>query len=188
MQSGSGLLQDPRSYKLDRLIARVALGDRDSFRTLYGLTSAKLFGVLLRLLKDRAEAEDVLQDAYIKVWRRADSFGQSGNSAMAWLVAIARNSAIDRIRARKPVDVLDEQPEIADGAPTPEALAMASSMRRQIDACLDELDTARATAVRGAYLDGDSYETLAVRHGVPLNTMRTWLRRSLMKLKECLER
>jgi RNA polymerase sigma-70 factor (ECF subfamily) len=110
-------------------------------------------------------------------------------SPISWLVAIARHHAIDRIRARRPrADDLDTALGVADPAPGPEALALAGSQKEQIDLCLDELEKERAAAVRGAYLDGMSYAELAVRHGVPLNTIRTWLRRSLLKLRECLER
>jgi len=104
-------------------------------------------------------------------------------------VAIARNHAIDRIRARrKPTVDINAAMDVADQASGPEAMAMASGEIEQIDHCLGELESDRAAAVRGAYLKGESYAELAERHGVPLNTMRTWLRRSLLKLRECLER
>ena len=174
---------------IEQLIGRVALRDRAAFVDLYNRTSAKLFGVCLRVLNDRAEAEDALQEVYVKVWRNAEKFAPSRYSPITWLVAVARNHSIDRLRARMPEAVeLDEAEEVSDDAPNPERATMAASERRQIDGCLDELEEARADAVRGAYLDGMSYQDLARRHDVPLNTMRTWLRRSLMKLKECLER
>jgi len=170
------------------LIARVALGDRAAFDLLYQGTSAKLFGVLLRLLNDRAEAEDALQEVYVRIWQRADRYSASGASAMSWLIAIARNHGIDRLRARKDGHQdISQMPELEDKDPTPEMNAMASSERVQIDICLDELDSNRAQAVRGAYLEGYSYQELADQNKVPLNTMRTWLRRSLAKLRECLD-
>lgn len=174
---------------IEALIAKVALNDREAFRRLYGATSAKLFGVCLRLLRDRNEAEDALQDIYVKVWRAAPTYAANGYSPMSWLIAIARNHAIDRIRARKPEAVdIDDASDISDDTASPEDEAIAHSERRRIDSCLEELEAARSEAVRGAYLDGYSYQELAERHNVPVNTMRTWLRRSLMKLKECLER
>ncbi|TGV62801.1 sigma-70 family RNA polymerase sigma factor, partial [Mesorhizobium sp. M2D.F.Ca.ET.160.01.1.1] len=110
-------------------------------------------------------------------------------SPISWLVAIARNHAIDRIRARrKPAVDIDTALDVADPAPGPEAMAVAGDETERIHLCLDELEKDRAAAVRGAYLNGESYAELAERHGVPLNTMRTWLRRSLLKLRECLER
>jgi RNA polymerase sigma-70 factor, ECF subfamily len=169
------------------LIARAALRDRAAFRDLYLRTSAKLFGVTLRILKDRAEAEEALQEVYVKIWQRADRYVAGGYSPISWLVAVARNHALDRLRARRPVAAdLDAALDIADDGPDPEAAAIGTAEHRRIETCLDQLESDRAEAVRGAYLDGFSYEELAARHNVPLNTMRTWLRRSLMKLRECL--
>jgi RNA polymerase sigma-70 factor (ECF subfamily) len=177
------------SHDISKLIVRTSLKDRAAFDLLYRQTSAKLFGVCLRVLSDRAEAEEALQEVFVKIWTKADRFAVSELSPISWLVAVARHQSNDRLRARRqrPAD-LDEANEIADPAPGPEALVVAGSEGESIRRCLDELDADRARAVRGAYLDGDSYAELAERFGVPLNTMRTWLRRSLLKLRECLER
>ncbi|WP_319498778.1 sigma-70 family RNA polymerase sigma factor [uncultured Cohaesibacter sp.] len=170
------------------LILRVALRDRSAFSALYEATSAKLFGICLRVLKDRAEAEEALQEAYVKVWNNASRFSITANSPISWLAAIARNNAIDRLRARRPETVeLDEEMGGADETPDPERLVMSRETGARISACLDELEANRADAVRGAYLDGYSYQELAEQFSVPLNTMRTWLRRSLMSLRKCLE-
>jgi RNA polymerase sigma-70 factor (ECF subfamily) len=169
------------------LIARCALRDRQAFRTLYSRTSAKLYGVTLRILKDRSEAEEALQEVYVKIWQRADRYVPGGFSPISWLVAVARNHSLDVLRARKPQsEDIDVALEVADAGPDPEQAAANRSERSRIDNCLDRLDADRADAVRGAYLDGYSYEELSARHKVPLNTMRTWLRRSLMKLRECM--
>ena len=169
------------------LIARLVLRDRAAFRDLYALTSAKLFGVCLRILKDRSEAEEALQEVYVKIWQRADRYVANAYSPISWLVAIARNHCLDILRARKPAsEDIDVALDIAAGGPDPEQAAVDSGERSRIDTCLGELDADKADAVRGAYLDGYSYEELAERHSVPLNTMRTWLRRSLLKLRECL--
>lgn len=175
------------SPEIADLIARTALRDRAAFRDLYSRTSAKLFGVTLRILKDRAEAEEALQEVYVKVWQRADRYVAGGYSPISWLVAVARNHALDVLRARKPAsDDIDLALEVADSGPDPERAALDQGERRRIDGCLDQLEADKADCVRGAYLDGFSYEELATRHDVPLNTMRTWLRRSLIKLRECL--
>jgi RNA polymerase sigma-70 factor (ECF subfamily) len=174
--------------EIETLIGRVGLGDRAAFDALYSATSAKLFGLLIRILRDRAEAEDVLQDVYVKVWRNAGRYAANGLSPMTWLLAIARNAGIDRLRARRHAEGSEAAEAAPDPAPGPEAAAIAASEARAIAACLGELEPDRAAAVRGAYLDGLTYEMLAERHNVPLNTMRTWLRRSLMKLKDCLTR
>lgn len=177
------------SADVSRLIQRVAARDRTAFRLLYTRTSAKLFGVTLRILKDRAEAEEALQEVFVKVWQRADRFVPGGTSPISWLVAIARNHCLDILRARRPAtQMIDTVLEIPDPAPDPEERTIRQDDRARIEACLGHLAADRADAVRGAYLDGYSYEELASRHGVPVNTMRTWLRRSLIKLRECLTR
>ncbi len=179
----------PTSQDITKLIVRVSMKDRAAFDLLYRRTSAKLFGVCLRVLNDRGEAEEALQDVYVKIWTKADRFAVSELSPISWLVAIARNHSIDRIRARRErTTAIDTALEVPDGKPDPEAQAVAGGERDRIHACLQELEQDRAAAVRAAYLNGDSYAELAERFSVPLNTMRTWLRRSLMKLKECLER
>lgn len=183
---------DAPNEQIAKLISATAMKDRAAFAQLYERTSAKLFGVALRILKDRAEAEETLQEVYIKVWQRADSFQQSPFSPMSWLIAIARNHALDILRARRPMfermmpDGMDGALEIADAGPTPEQAAMHNAERNRIEHCLDTLETQKADAVRAAYLDGYAYQELAERFDVPLNTMRTWLRRSLLKLKGCL--
>ncbi|MGR3503510.1 sigma-70 family RNA polymerase sigma factor [Pseudaestuariivita sp.] len=174
---------------IEDAIARISLGDRAAFQFVYDATSAKLFGVCLRVLNNRAEAEDTLQEVYIKVWHKAGLYKANGYSPMTWLITLARNTAIDRLRARKTVTLdIDEAQALPDGGPGPEGQAIAASERRKLAACMEELDADRSEAVRRAYLDGDSYKELAARYDVPLNTMRTWLRRSLLKLKDCLSR
>lgn len=171
------------------LIGRVALRDRAAFAALYSQIAPKLFSVCLRILKDRGDAEDALQDVFVKIWQRAERFAAAGNSPVAWLVAIARNHAIDVLRARRPfAEATDDDWQIADPAANPERDAVLAGEGKRIDRCMDELDSDRAGAVRSAYVEGLTYQELADRHGVPINTMRTWLRRSLLKLRECLDR
>ncbi|MHA6689722.1 sigma-70 family RNA polymerase sigma factor [Devosia sp. A449] len=179
--------QTPPSRDIADLIARCALRDRAAFRVLYDRTSAKLFGVTLRILRDRAEAEEAIQEIYVKIWQRADRYVMGNTSPISWLVAVARNHALDMLRARRPASAdIDAALDIADSGPSPERAAEDSDEKRRIEHCLGTLEPERADAVRGAYLDGYSYEELASRHAIPLNTMRTWLRRSLVKLKDCL--
>ncbi len=174
---------------IERLLARISLRERDALRDLYQHTNAKLFGILLRLLKDRQEAEDALQEVYAKVWYKADTYSRRGLSPMSWLIAITRNHAIDILRARKPAaDPIDEAHAIASAEASPEDVAVLRSEGRRIGECMEELDQRHAQAVVRAYVHGNSYDELAAHYGVPLNTMRTWLRRSLIKLKDCLER
>ncbi|MEM8822659.1 MAG: sigma-70 family RNA polymerase sigma factor [Pseudomonadota bacterium] len=176
--------------EIEALIARCALRDRTAMDALYDATSGKLFGICLRVLGDRPTAEDVLQEVYVKVWHASDRYAANGLSPITWLVTIARNAAIDRRRAhaRRREDGGDALPEIRDRAPTPEEAAVASGEAKRIGDCMGELEDTRRAAVRGAYLEGRTYAELAEAAGVPLNTMRTWLRRSLIALRECLSR
>jgi RNA polymerase sigma-70 factor (ECF subfamily) len=171
---------------IENMILRVSLGDRDAFSSLYDATSAKLFGVCLHVLKNRAEAEDTLQDVFVRVWQKAKLYKVNGYSPMTWLITLARNAAIDRLRARRVNVQIDEVHDLSDASPTPEADAIAASEKERLTSCLNALEADKSAAVRQAYLEGDSYKELAARYNVPLNTMRTWLRRSLLKLRECL--
>ncbi len=173
--------------EIETLISKSAMGDRAAFRSLYAATSAKLFGVCLRVLKNRADAEDVLQEVYVKIWHNAAKYQVSGYSPITWLVTIARNQSIDRLRARKPdAAELSEADDIADTSSTPEQNVMAGGEVERLRACLQKLSPGRAEAVKAAYMEGYSYQELAERLQQPINTVRTWLRRSLISLKECL--
>ena len=172
--------------EVEELIEQISLGSRQAFSTLYDLTSAKLFAVALRVLANKAEAEDVLQESFIKIWQSAGKYAANGLSPMTWLITITRNTAIDRVRARRQTVDIAERHDLVDKSPTPEAEAVLAGERRRLDDCLGQLDEDRAAAVKGAYIEGWSYDELARRYDVPLNTMRTWLRRSLMSLKACL--
>ena len=174
---------------IENLIARISLGEREALGALYEATSGRLFAVCLRVLKNRSEAEDALQDVYVRVWNKADRYTVTGHSPMTWLITVARNLSIDRLRRKSlKEDGLEAAGELVEKTPGPEAASIAASELRRISACFEELPEDRATAVRAAYLDGATYQHLADRFDVPLNTMRTWLRRSLMALKECLTR
>lgn len=171
------------------LIGRVAAQDRAAFRALYAATSAKLMGTLLRILGNRGEAEDALQEVYTRVWLRAARFDATRGRGMTWLIAIARNHAIDRLRQKGEVQGADEDAvdALPDDSPTAERRLIAKGEAGRLADCFATLEPDRADAVRGAYLGGLSYQDLASRYDVPLNTMRTWLRRSLLKLRECLD-
>ncbi len=173
------------------LLRQVATEDRAAFRALYAATSAKLFGTLTRILGTRSEAEDAVQEVYTKVWLNARRFDPGRGAGMTWLIAIARNHAIDRIRSRpdaRPSDDEDALDAVADTRPGVESRLVAMGETQRLVDCFAELEPDRARAIRGAYLDGQSYQALADRSGVPVNTMRTWLRRALIALRECVDR
>ncbi|MEM6729565.1 MAG: sigma-70 family RNA polymerase sigma factor [Pseudomonadota bacterium] len=179
---------------IEEYLARIALGERAAFDALYEATSAKLFGICLRVLNDRAAAEEALQDALVRIWERADRYRVNGLSPMTWLITVTRNLAIDRLRARRSVaggvansageEALDA---LADAGPTPEEAAIGASEGARLRACLKTLPEDRGEAVVRAYMVGETYQELATRFDVPLNTMRTWLRRALISLKDCLK-
>lgn len=177
--------------RLSAALQQVARGDQAALRQVYDQTSAKLFGLCLRILGDRNEAEDVLQDIYLTVWRRAGAFDPTrGVSPITWLAALARNRAIDRLRASKAH--LNRPIELAAEAPDPAPLASEALQQRQdrlrLADCLGELEADHAGYIRAAFFDGHTYASLAEASGVPLGTMKSWIRRALLRLRDCLDR
>jgi RNA polymerase sigma factor (sigma-70 family) len=174
---------------LNRLLQNTARNDQAAFAELYKRTSSKLFGVCLRMLRDRAEAEDVLQETYTTVWRRAASFDATRASAITWLVTLSRNKAIDRLRQHRE-ELLDDPKNLdvaVDEQPTPAADAETSQEYRRLQHCLDELEPQQQSSVREAFFSGATYNELAIRCKVPLGTMKSWIRRSLIQLRQCLD-
>jgi RNA polymerase sigma-70 factor (ECF subfamily) len=178
------------SDTLSPLMSRIADGDRAALRQLYRATSAKLFGVALRILSDREEAEDVLQEVYVTIWRRADRFDAGRASVMTWISTIARNRAIDRLRARGPLAYAEpvDDLQIADGAKGAETLLAEAGDAARLQGCLGELDARTQGVIRTAFFEGVTYEALARRMDAPLGTVKSWIRRGLARLKGCLER
>jgi RNA polymerase sigma-70 factor, ECF subfamily len=173
---------------LSTLLARVPHRDRVAFAELYRATSAKLFGIILRILKRRDLAEEVLQEVYVKIWDRAGDFDPKMASPITWMATIARNRALDEIRRKRP-ESIEDHPELLEVA-SDEDSALTNVMRGQdgkrLADCLTRLDEPRRQMVVLAYCDGLSREELAEMYGQPVNTVKTWLRRSLAQLKGCL--
>ena len=171
-------------------LGRIPAGDRAALQTVYRLTSAKLFGVALRILGERSEAEDVLQEVYVTVWRKAVDFDAAKASPMTWLIAIARNRAIDRLRATghsrrmEPIEAADA---VADATPSADRALESAQEHARLHGCLEGLEQRERAALRGAFFDGNTYEDLAARMSVPLGTMKSWIRRAMIKLKACLQ-
>jgi RNA polymerase sigma-70 factor, ECF subfamily len=182
---------DQDREQLRTLLIACGKGDRPAFEALYGRTSAKLFGVCLRILGQPSEAEEALQDAYLAIWRKADQFDASRASPITWLAMIARNKAIDRLRADRvgragvPIDLAAE---LVDDNPTVAARAEALAQARQLRSCIDELSGEQRNVIRIAFFEGCTYEEIAARSETPLGTIKSWIRRGLVKLKACLER
>ena len=181
---------DATRRQLAAALVRVAGGDRAALRVVYQDTSAKLFGVCLRILKDRGEAEDVLQEVFVTVWRKAASFDPGRASPITWMVAIARNRAIDRLRASavsRRMEPIESADAVSDPAPAAVERVELAQQHQRLSRCLEELEARHASAIREAFLDGTTYEELATRMSVPLGTMKSWIRRGLLKLRTCLE-
>ena len=176
--------------RLDGLLGEVAAGSRPAFEALYRATSSRLFGVCLRMLRDRGDAEDVLQDAFATVWRKAGGFDASRAGAMTWLMSVTRNRAIDRLRSapsaamRGSMDLVDE---LADPDPSPQDMAERAGDGARLERCMELLDDRRRQLIRVAFFEGATYEELAQRSGSPLGSVKSWIRRGLAQLRTCLE-
>lgn len=176
---------------LSDALERVGAGNQAALKEVYSRTSAKLFGVCLRILGDRGEAEDALQEVYVSVWSRAGSFDPARASPVTWLAVLARNRAIDRLRSgrrARSAEPIDEASHVADETDDAATMLEASEERSRLNRCVEELEERQAQAIRSAFFEGLNYRELAERTKVPLGTMKSWVRRGLLRLRECLDR
>jgi RNA polymerase sigma-70 factor (ECF subfamily) len=175
------------SDDLAALLAKVAARDRAAFAALYRATAPKLYGVVARILA-HGDASEALQEAYVKIWQRAGDYDAAKGSPLAWMATIARNRALDEARRSRPVS-LEDMPEGFEPAGVSEH-PLASRERSQTYAalmrCLDRLEPDKRALVLAAYYRGASREALAARYNAPVGTVKTWLRRSLAELRDCL--
>jgi RNA polymerase sigma-70 factor (ECF subfamily) len=166
------------------LLASVARGDQAAFEALYEATSAKLFGIVLRIVRDQALAEKILQDAYLKIWNDAAQYNPDEVSPLAWMVAIVRNRAIDTVRKR--AEPLPE--DAADVEAASDTLArreMTDELKALLE-CVGQLEPDRQKLVLLAYYNGWNRDELAARFGAELGEVKTWLRDSLLDVRTCL--
>lgn len=188
-----------RSQALAADLARSALGDRVAFRRLYDGSRAHLFGVILRIQPDRTRAEDVLQEVFVKVWRSASSFDPAKAQPLTWLTAIARHGAIDSLRRRQAQpqtvsltrdddEAEDEQIEAAADEADPLALLQRAGQARAVSHCLGELSAQQQQCLALAFYQGLSHAEVADHLAQPLGSVKSWVRRALMALKDCLGR
>lgn len=169
------------------LLAAIALDDREAFARLYERAAPHLFGVLLRILREEALAEEALQDVFVKVWQRAGDYRPDRASARTWLFSIARHRAFDLLRRRRPEGDADAAPEPIDDGPGPFEWAAGQAAGASLRDCLDRLQPDQRACIVLAYCDGYSHEELSRRIGSPLGTVKSWIRRGLELLKRCLE-
>ena len=189
-----------RSQELGQLLARAGLGDRAAFATLYERSSAHLLGVVLRIQHDRAQAEDILQEVYVNVWRAAQTFDAAQSQPLTWLTSIARNRAIDSLRRKQTQPQIktnitqrndDEETDVYDTvaseAPGPLDVLSRASEARALSHCMQALSPQQRQSVALAFFDGLSHAEVAEHMREPLGTVKSWVRRALMVLKDCLD-
>ena len=176
--------QDPRAVLLE-LLREVARGNKSAFAKLYGLTNRKLFGVALKILRDRGLAEDVLQETYLKVWRHAASYNPAIAAPMTWMATIVRHGAIDAIRKRQieAVGTEDELTTVPADNPDPVDEMDLAQLRPRALAAFARLPKDKRRLIMLAYLRNQSRHDLSVRLGIPANTVKTHLRRALQDLR-----
>lgn len=189
-----------RSRELSSLLARAGLGDRAAFARLYEHSSGHLLAVVLRIQRDRAQAEDLLQEIYVSVWKAAASFDAARSQPLTWMTHIARNRAIDSLRRASTQPRLesitrdddDERPDaseaLADPNPGPLELLGRASDARELSHCMEHLSPPQRQSVALAFFDGLSHAEVADHLKQPLGTVKSWVRRALQTLKGCLER
>lgn len=177
------------SWELAAILKQVAERDQDAFETLYHATSAKMYGIVLRILSSRSLADEVLQEVYVRIWQHAGDFNPDKASPITWMAAIARNRALDEARrpihAARPRD-LDDLPEIPADLEDPLAGRERSDGFKDLLRCLSLLDRERREILLLAYYRGMSRDDLARRFNHPTATIKTWLHRSLTQLRTCL--
>jgi RNA polymerase sigma-70 factor (ECF subfamily) len=179
---------------LAELLARTALADQRAFADLYRQTSAHLHAVALRILRDRAAAEEVLQETFVSIWHHAGSYSAAKAQPHTWLTSIVRNRCLDRLRRRELDTVTltrenDEESEIdlpADG-PSAVDLLIAGAAAQSVRDCVQALDGGQKQAIALAFFQGLTHTELARQLGEPLGTVKSWVRRGLERLKECLQ-
>lgn len=176
--------------KLRAAMVRLADGDRAALEEIYNATRVKLFGICFRILGDKKEAEDALQDVYVNLWQRAGRYDPTRASPISWLATFARNRAVDRLRTGKvrggAVPVEEANP-LPDEAPLADSLMIDAERSAQVHTCLAGLDDKTQKHIRAAFFDGQTYAELAEAAEVPLGTMKSWIRRGLIKLRTCIE-
>ena len=184
LRSGAAEAPSPEA-----LLQACADGDRAALRSLYTLTAPRLFGLAYNIVHSRDLAEDILQDSFVQVWRKAHRFDPGRGAAMAWLACVVRNQCLDLLRRRRrevPIDDVTMEVWESNGAKSADEAALSPEAQRLRD-CIDELDENPRKSVLLAYYGGLTAEEVAGRLGAPLGTVKSWIRRSLMRLKRCVE-
>lgn len=174
--------------ELTQLLLQAAKGDRGAFQRLYRRTSAHLFAAALRILQDRSLAEEAVQEAYLQIWRNAATYRPETAPAQAWMATIARYRALDIKRRQPAVQLsLDENPAIGEIIPAADQVPGQGHMEPMLDECVQRLSEQYRRAILLAYVEGHTHAELARKLAAPLGSVKSWVRRGLMQLRECLE-
>lgn len=189
-KTGNGTNSDIEPNELVSLLHAVSTGDRLAFKSLYEHCSMPLFRVLLRILKKEPIAQDALQEVFVKIWQRSEQYDHTLAPPMAWMSRIAKNQAIDMLRNRQVrIDL-----ELDSGADMVDNLVDLSTNAQLLDDnasslvhCLEQLEPNPRLCIVRAYCEGYSHEELSAQTGAPLGTVKSWIRRSLVALRRCLE-
>jgi RNA polymerase sigma factor (sigma-70 family) len=180
-----------RSARLMELLARTALADQRAFAELYRLTSPHLYGVALRILRESAAAEEVLQESFVSVWNHAGSYVAAKSQPLTWLTSIVRNRCLDQLRRRDidtvTIDDEDEGMMLRDQGPTPLEMLLSGADARAVKGCVEALEAGQKQVVALAFYRGLSHSELARHLQQPLGTVKSWVRRGLERLKLCLD-
>jgi RNA polymerase sigma-70 factor (ECF subfamily) len=160
-----------------------AAGDEAAFRRLWDRAGPTMFGLCLKMLRRRDAAEDALQDAFVNIWRKAGLYDPRRGQPLAWILTVARHVALDRLRRNRSADA-DVEMMAAEDIEAPVAPEAAAA---DLDRCLAQLDSMPRQAIMLAYFQGMSHTEIAHRLGAPLGTVKSWLRRGLLQLRDCLE-
>jgi RNA polymerase sigma-70 factor (ECF subfamily) len=180
-----------RSARLMELLARTALADQSAFEQLYRLTSPHLYGVAVRILRESAAAEEVLQESFVNVWHHAGSYVAARSQPLTWLTSIVRNRCLDRLRKHDvdtvSIDDEDHAMTIADRSPLPLDLLLSGAEAGAVRRCVEALDAGQKQAIALAFYQGLSHSELARHLKEPLGTVKSWIRRGLERLKTCLD-
>lgn len=184
-----------RSTRLADLLARTAMADQAAFAELYRLSSPHLFAVALRILRDRAAAEEVLQDSFVNVWHHAASYSAAKSQPLTWLTSIVRNRCLDLLRRRE-LDTVslvrdeedDAEFDVPADSPTPAEMLIAGADALAVRDCVEQLEGGPKQAIALAFFQGLSHGELAAHLRQPLGTVKSWIRRALERLKHCLDR
>lgn len=181
-------MEDRRAV-LKEAMAGMANGDRGSLDTVFEMTSAKLFATIIRIVRSREVAEDVLQEVYVRTWQRASRFDPAKGSAITWLCTIARNAALNEIRSSKRrAEIADDVlPEVADATIAADDWLCNVEDSAAIHRCLEDLQSDQRRTIRLAFFDGYTHSELAELIDTPLGTVKSWIRRGLAGLKGCLD-